>query len=186
MAIENIAKDTRNRMKKSEEALQNELGRIRAGVANASLLTGVMVDYYGAQTPLQSIAAINIPEPRMLVVSPYDKSALGAIEHALQISDLGITPTNDGDKIRLIVPALTKERRIELQKLVGKDLEQAKISVRNIRRDAIDQIKVAEKNSEITEDDLHRLEKEIQKATDESISNLEKIAKAKEEEILND
>lgn len=184
--MKQIIKNTEQRMKKSEESLQNELARIRAGVANASLLSGIVVDYYGAETPLQTIASINVPEPRMLLVTPYDKSTLKAIEQAIQISDLGITPNNDGEKIRLTIPALTQERRNELMKLVGKDLEQAKISVRNIRRDAMDEAKEAEKNSDITEDEQRRLEKEIQQVTDQSIASLEKIAEDKEAEILND
>ena len=184
--MKQIIKNTEQRMKKSEESLQNELARIRAGVANASLLSGIVVDYYGAETPLQTIASINVPEPRMLLVTPYDKSTLKAIEQAIQISDLGITPNNDGEKIRLTIPALTQERRNELMKLVGKDLEQAKISVRNIRRGAMDEAKEAEKNSDITEDEQRRLEKEIQQVTDQSIASLEKIAEDKEAEILND
>ncbi|KAA9301987.1 MULTISPECIES: ribosome recycling factor [Aerococcus] len=185
MAINTLIKDTENRMKKSEESLRGELARIRAGVANASLLTGIEVDYYGAATPLQSIASITVPEARMLVVTPYDKSALENIEHAINASDIGIAPTNDGDKIRLVVPALTTERRKELSKLVGKDLEEAKVAVRHIRRDAIDTIKQAEKDSEITEDDQRRMEEDIQKVTDQSIARLEDIAKEKEEEIMN-
>ena len=185
MDINNLFTETKNRMKKSEQSLQNELGNIRAGVANASLLNGIYVEYYGVDTPLNQIASITIPEPRMLMVTPYDRSALDNIDRAIQMSDIGIAPTNDGEKIRLVIPALTQERRQELSKLVGRDLEDAKIAVRNIRRDANDTIKKAEKDGEITEDDARRNEKEVQKITDEVTERLEKIASDKEDEILN-
>ncbi|KAA9233238.1 MULTISPECIES: ribosome recycling factor [Aerococcus] len=185
MDINNLFTETKNRMKKSEQSLQNELGKIRAGVANASLLNGIYVEYYGVDTPLNQIASITIPEPRMLMVTPYDRSALDNIDRAIQMSDIGIAPTNDGEKIRLVIPALTQERRQELSKLVGRDLEDAKIAVRNIRRDANDTIKKAEKDGEITEDDARRNEKEVQKITDEVTERLEKIASDKEDEILN-
>lgn len=185
MDINNLFTQTKNRMKKSEQSLQNELGKIRAGVANASLLNGIYVEYYGVDTPLNQIASITIPEPRMLMVTPYDRSALDNIDRAIQMSDIGIAPTNDGEKIRLVIPALTQERRQELSKLVGRDLEDAKIAVRNIRRDANDTIKKAEKDGEITEDDARRNEKEVQKITDEVTERLEKIASDKEDEILN-
>ena len=185
MDINNLFTETKNRMKKSEQSLQNELGKIRAGVANASLLNGIYVEYYGVDTPLNQIASITIPEPRMLMVTPYDRSALDNIDRAIQMSDIGIAPTNDGEKIRLVIPALTQERRQELSKLVGRDLEDAKIAIRNIRRDANDTIKKAEKDGEITEDDARRNEKEVQKITDEVTETLEKIASDKEDEILN-
>ncbi|AEA01766.1 MULTISPECIES: ribosome recycling factor [Aerococcus] len=185
MDINNLFTETKNRMKKSEQSLQNELGKIRAGVANASLLNGIYVEYYGVDTPLNQIASITIPEPRMLMVTPYDRSALDNIDRAIQMSDIGIAPTNDGEKIRLVIPALTQERRQELSKLVGRDLEDAKIAIRNIRRDANDTIKKAEKDGEITEDDARRNEKEVQKITDEVTERLEKIASDKEDEILN-
>ncbi|WP_150982992.1 ribosome recycling factor [Aerococcus tenax] len=185
MDINNLFTETKNRMKKSEQSLQNELGKIRAGVANASLLNGIYVEYYGVDTPLNQIASITIPEPRMLMVTPYDRSALDNIDRAIQMSDIGIAPTNDGEKIRLVIPALTQERRQELSKLVGRDLEDAKIAIRNIRRDANDTIKKAEKDGEITEDDARRNEKEVQKITDEVTERLEKVASDKEDEILN-
>ncbi|MCY3035824.1 MULTISPECIES: ribosome recycling factor [Aerococcus] len=185
MDINNLFTETKNRMKKSEQSLQNELGKIRAGVANASLLNGIYVEYYGVETPLNQIASITIPEPRMLMVTPYDRSALDNIDRAIQMSDIGIAPTNDGEKIRLVIPALTQERRQELSKLVGRDLEDAKIAIRNIRRDANDAIKKAEKDGEITEDDARRNEKEVQKITDEVTERLDKIASDKEDEILN-
>ena len=185
MAIDNLLKETKDRMLKSEEAFTRTLARIRAGVANASLLDGITVEYYGVPTDLRQLATITIPEPRMLQISPYDKSSLNDIDRALQQSDLGIPPTNDGSVIRLIIPALTQERRKELSKTVGKDLEDAKIAIRNIRRDAIDETKKAEKAKEITEDDVHSYESDIQDLTNAAIKNVEKIASDKEDEIMN-
>lgn len=185
MAIESLLKDTQKRMQKSEESLQRELNHIRAGVANASLLDGINVTYYGVPTPLNQLATISTPEPRMLMITPYDKSSLGEIDKAIQMSDIGIPPTNDGNVIRLTIPALTQERRQELSKLVGRDLEEAKVSVRNIRRDAMDEVKKAEKASEITKDDVRSYEDDIQALTDKSVKNMEQIAKDKENEILN-
>ncbi|MCZ0716762.1 ribosome recycling factor [Aerococcus kribbianus] len=185
MAIENLLNETKKRMQKSEDSLQRELNRIRAGVANASLLDGINVDYYGAPTPLNQLATISTPEPRMLMITPYDKSSLGEIDKAIQMSDIGIPPTNDGNVIRLTIPALTQERRQELVKLVGRDLEDGKIAVRNIRRDAMDEVKKAEKNNELTKDDVRNYEDDIQKLTDASVKNMETIAENKESEILN-
>lgn len=180
-----ILSNTKSRMQKSIDAYQRELGTIRAGVANASILDRVSVLYYGAPTPLNQLASITVPEARMLVISPYDKSSLKDIEKAILMSDVGITPTNDGDVIRLVVPALTKERREELVKLVGKEQENAKVSVRNVRRDGIDDAKKAEKNNELTEDDVKRYEKDIQKLTDEATAEIDRLTKIKEDEILN-
>ncbi len=180
-----ILSNTKSRMQKSIDAYQRELGTIRAGVANASILDRVSVLYYGAPTPLNQLASITVPEARMLVISPYDKGSLKDIEKAILMSDVGITPTNDGDVIRLVVPALTKERREELVKLVGKEQENAKVSVRNVRRDGIDDAKKAEKNNELTEDDVKRYEKDIQKLTDEATAEIDRLTKIKEDEILN-
>lgn len=138
-------KDGQARMTKAEEAFQKELGNIRAGRANASLLNRVMVDYYGAPTPLNQIAQITIPEARVLLVTPYDKSALQNIEHAILASDLGISPANDGSAIRLVIPQLTEERRKEIAKQVKAESEKAKVAVRNVRRDIMDELKKAEK-----------------------------------------
>lgn len=184
MAIETLLKDTKERMAKTELSLQNEYTRIRTGIANASLLNGIMVEYYGAPTALNQLASITIPEARMLLISPYDKTSINDIDKALQMSDIGIPPTNDGNVIRLVIPALTTERRKELVKTVKKELEDAKVSIRNIRRDAIDVAKKAEKNKEITADDVHNYEDEIQKVTDASIKKLEQIAESKEKEIM--
>lgn len=182
---DNLLKTTKARMDKSIEAFQRELGSIRAGVANASILDRVSVEYYGAPTPLNQLASITIPEPRMLMISPYDKGSLKDIEKGILMSDVGITPNNDGDVIRLTIPALTKERREDLVKVVGKEQENAKISVRNIRRDAIDDCKKMETNNELTEDDVKRYEKDIQKLTDNATDEIDRLAKVKEEEIRN-
>lgn len=186
MSVDNIIKTTRERMNKSVEAYQREIGTIRAGVANASILDRVTVDYYGAPTPLNQLAGITIPEARMLVISPYDKSSIKDIERAILQSDIGITPNSDGDVIRLVIPALTKERRSELVKLVGSEQENAKVSVRNIRRDVMDDVKKAEKAGDITEDDLRAYEKDIQSETDQAIERIEELTSQKEAEIMND
>lgn len=183
--MKDILKSTEDRMKKAEEALERELGSIRAGVANASLLDRIEVEYYGVPTPVNQLASIGVPEARMLTITPYDKTSLGDIERAIHQSDLGISPTNDGTLIRLIIPALTEERRRELAKLVGKDTENAKIAVRNIRRDAMDALKKAEKNSEITEDELRANEKKVQVLTDNSTKRIDVIATNKEKELLD-
>lgn len=180
-AIFNEAKD---KMHKAAENLQRNLGQIRAGRANASLLDRVQVTYYGVPTPLNQMASITIPEARVLMITPFDKSMVQEVEKALLASDLGITPTSDGNVIRLVIPQLTEERRKELAKEVKKEAEQAKVAIRNIRRDAIDEYKKQQKNSEITEDDLRSAEKDIQNLTDKSIKELDKIASDKEKELL--
>lgn len=182
--MKEILDNTADRMKKAEAALERELGTIRAGVANASLLDRIEVEYYGVMTPVNQLANISIPEARMLTITPYDKTILPNLERAIHQSDIGISPTNDGSLIRLVIPALTEERRKELAKLVGKDTENAKIAVRNVRRDAMDELKKAEKNSEITEDELHANEKKVQDLTDESIKRINAIAENKEQELL--
>ncbi len=179
-----LIKDTKQRMQKTVDAYQRELGSIRAGRANASILDRISVEYYGVPTPLNQLASITIPEARMLLITPYDKGTLGDIEKAILMSDVGITPSNDGSVVRLVIPALTQERRQELAKTVGKEQEGAKVRVRNIRRDAIDHAKKAEKNKVITEDDLKGLEKDIQKLTDDFVKEIEKLTAEKEKEIL--
>lgn len=149
-----ILKTTKERMVKAEESLSRELGQVRAGRANASLLDRIQVDYYGAPTPLNAIASINVPEARVLMITPFDKSALENIEKAILASDIGISPANDGTVIRLVIPQLTEERRKDLAKEVGKLAEGAKVAVRNIRRDAIDDLKKKEKAKDISEDEL--------------------------------
>jgi ribosome recycling factor len=181
---EAILKDTQGRMKKAEQAYVRELGSIRAGRANPSLLNRINIEYYGVPTPLNQIAQISVPEARVLLITPYDKNALGDIEKALNQSDIGIPPANDGNVIRLVVPALTEERRKDIAKQVGKEAENAKIAVRNIRRDAIDSLKKAEKDGELTKDDLHHYEEEVQKLTDASVKAIDKLSAEKEKEIL--
>ncbi|GAK48196.1 ribosome recycling factor [Secundilactobacillus oryzae JCM 18671] len=180
-----VLDEAKDKMKKAEQALSRELGTIRAGRANASLLNRVMVSYYGAPTPINQVASITIPEPRVIMVSPFDKSALEDIEKGILESDLGINPANDGDTIRLVIPQLTEERRKELAKQVKATTEQGKVALRNVRRDAMDKLKKSHKNSEITDDDLHDLEKQVQKITDDSAKNMDKIADDKEKEIMN-
>jgi len=185
MMVKAILDNATDRMKKTEAALLRELGSIRAGRANASLLDRIHVEYYGTLTPVNQLASVTIPEARMLMVTPYDKSSIGDIEKAIYQSDLGINPTSDGNVIRLVIPALTEERRKELAKLIGKESEGAKVSVRNIRRDAIEELKKAEKNKEITEDELRTYEKQVQDLTDKSSKEIDKIAADKEKEILD-
>ena len=180
-----VLTQAKERMEKSISAFTRELASIRAGRANASLLDRITVDYYGAPTPINQIAGISIPEARLLVLSPYDKSVLGDIEKAIMKSDIGITPTNDGNVIRLTIPALTEDRRKELVKVVKKEAEEAKVAVRNVRRDANDDLKKLEKNGEITEDDLRGYGDDIQKLTDEFIVKVDEVAKEKEQEILS-
>ncbi|EMF0263697.1 ribosome recycling factor [Enterococcus hirae] len=180
-----IMTEAKEKMQKAVQNLQRELGQIRAGRANASLLDRITVNYYGAPTPLNQMASIQIPEARVLMITPFDKSILQDVEKAIMASDIGISPTNDGNVIRLIIPQLTEERRKELAKDVKKEAENAKIAVRNIRRDAIDEYKKQQKNGDITEDDLRGLEKEVQKLTDESIKEVDKIASDKEQELLD-
>lgn len=171
-------------MQKAISAYQRELATVRAGRANPSLLDKVAVEYYGAQTPLNQIASITVPEARMLVITPYDKTALGDIEKAIQKADLGVTPSNDGNIIRITIPPLTEERRKELAKLVKKYSEDAKVAVRNIRRDANDDLKKLEKNGEMTEDELRSSTEDVQKLTDEYVSKIDEITKDKEKEIM--
>lgn len=181
-----IITDAQSRMKKAEDALKRELGTIRAGRANASILNRVMVEYYGAQTPLNQVASITIPEPRVLMVTPYDKSALEDIEKGILESDVGITPANDGTAIRLVIPQLTEERRKEIAKQVKATAEQGKVAVRNVRRDAMDSVKKGHKNGDYTDDDLHNLEDQVQKVTDKAIKGVDAIAADKEKEVLTD
>lgn len=173
------------KMTKTIAAYSRTLAGIRAGRANASLLDRINVEYYGAPTPLTQMAGVTVPEARLLVISPYDKSILGDIEKAIMKSDIGITPTNDGSVIRLTIPALTEERRKELAKLVKKEAEEAKVGVRNVRRDANDEFKKLEKAGEITEDDLRGYEEDVQKLTDGSIVKIDALAAEKEKEILD-
>ena len=180
-----IIQDTKSRMKKSIENLSRELANISAGRANSNLLNGVNVDYYGAPTPVQQLASINVPEARLLVISPYDKSSVADIEKAIIAANLGVNPTSDGEVIRITVPALTEERRKELVKNVKKIGEDSKVSIRNIRRDINDQLKKDEKNGDITEDDLRSQTEYVQKVTDNSIKEIDNLVDEKEKDIMS-
>lgn len=173
-----------DKMRKSIDAVNADFASVRAGRANASVLDRISVDYYGSPTPIQQIAAIASPDPRQLVITPWDGTALKPIERAIQESDLGINPQNDGKSIRLNFPQLTEERRKDLAKQVRKYGEDAKVAVRNIRRDAMDAFKKQQKASEITEDDQKLLEKDLQKLTDAAIKEIDRLTDAKEKELF--
>ncbi|MED1469537.1 MULTISPECIES: ribosome recycling factor [Bacillus] len=179
-----VISNAKDKMSKGIQAFTRELASIRAGRASASLLDRITVDYYGAPTPVNQVAGITTPEARLLVIQPYDKSILGDIEKAILKSDLGLNPSNDGMLIRIAIPQLTEERRKELVKLVKKESEEAKVAIRNVRRDANEDLKKLEKKGDITEDDLRGYSDDIQKLTDENISKIDKITKDKEKEIM--
>ena len=179
-----IVQTTKEKMDKAISAYTRELASVRAGRASASLLDKIAVEYYGVLTPLNQLCGISVPEARMLIIQPYDKSSLGDIEKAIQKSDLGLNPTNDGSVIRLAVPALTEERRKELTKVNKKYAEEAKVAIRNIRRDGNDDLKKLEKNGEITEDALRGFTDDIQKITDEHVAKIDTLTKEKEKEIM--
>ena len=176
-------KEFKERMQKSLDHLASEFATVRAGRANAGVLDHIQVEYYGSPTPIQQVASISSPDPRSLVIQPWDSSVLKAIEKAILTSDLGINPTNDGKCIRLLFPQLTEERRKDLAKQVKKYGEDCKVAIRNIRRDAIDTYKKQQKASEITEDDLKGLEKDMQKMTDEFIKKIDDMTAKKEKEL---
>ncbi len=180
-----VLTEMKNQMAQAEQALTKELGGIRAGVANPSLLNRIDVEYYGVMTPLTQLSQITVPEARVLLITPYDKSSLGDIERAIYQSEIGINPANDGNVIRLVVPALTEERRKDIAKQVGKEAELAKITVRNIRRSTLEEFKKMEKDGDLSEDELRALEKDVQHATDASVKNIDHLASEKEKEILD-
>ncbi|MCO6530519.1 MULTISPECIES: ribosome recycling factor [Lactobacillus] len=182
MNNETIKKAKQN-MDKSITVFEKNLGTIRAGVANAALLDGVKVDYYGAPTPLTQMSSVTIPEPRVLLITPYDQNSVDDIEHALLASNLGLTPANDGKVIRLVIPQLTGERRQEIAKEVNKMAEEGKIAIRNVRRDAMNTLKKQQKDDEITEDEQRNLEKEVQKVTDQATKKIDELAEQKRKEI---
>jgi len=182
--IDEVLDEARAAMDKAVKALKKEMTKIRTGRASVSLLDNVRVEYYGTPTPLSQVATLSAPEPRLLVVQPWEKNLIPAIEKALFKSDLGLTPSSDGQIIRLPVPALTEDRRREMVKIVKRMAEEAKISVRNARRDANETLKMLEKEKEITEDDLKRSEKDVQQLTDEFVSTLDAAVEKKEQEIM--
>ncbi|QRG65463.1 ribosome recycling factor [Brevibacillus choshinensis] len=181
---QNVIKDMEDRMNKAIANLKRDLSTLRAGRANPAMLDRVMVDYYGTPTPISQLANVSVPEPRMLTIQPWDKTALKEIDRALQQSDLGISPSNDGVIIRLIIPPLTEERRKDLVKLAGKSGEETKVAIRNIRRDANDEIKKLEKAATISEDESRRHQETVQKTTDKFIAEVDKVVKDKEKDIL--
>ena len=174
----------KEKMGKTVAVLVKELSSLRAGRASAQVLDRILVDYYGSPTPVNQVGNISSPEPRLLVITPYDPSVLNPLEKAFQKSDLGINPSNDGKCIRLVFPELTEERRKELVKAVRKKGEDSKVAIRSIRRDAIEQIKKQKKDGEVTEDDQKKLEEQAQKLTDSTIKDIDKIAADKEKEIM--
>ena len=178
-------KEFKNRMIKTAEVLSTQFDTVRAGRANAAVLDKITVDYYGAPTPLNQVAAISSPDPRSLMIQPWDSTLLKAIEKAIQTSDLGINPQNDGKVIRLAFPQLTEERRKELTKQVKKYGENGKVAIRNIRRDALEAFKKMQKASEITEDELKLAEKDLQKMTDDHCKELDKLLDTKEKELMS-
>ena len=182
--MENLLKNTEERMDKSLDALDRDYKAVRVGRANASILDRVMVDYYGVPTPVQQMAAISTPEPRILMIKPWDATTLKDIERAILIADIGINPQNDGIAIRLNFPPLTEERRKEIVKDIKKMAEDSKVAVRNIRRDALEKLKGLKKSNEITEDDEKNGEKKIQNATDKFCKEIDSFQALKEKEIL--
>ena len=174
----------KERTEKTKTSLKEELNTVRAGRANPALLDKIVVDYYGSPTPLKNISNISVPDPRTLLVSPFDPKSIGDIEKAINVANIGINPSNDGKNIRLVIPAVTEERRKELTKTVKKMGEDAKVAIRNIRRDANDELKKQEKAGEMTEDDLKKDLDEVQKATDKAIKDIDDICAAKEKEIM--
>jgi ribosome recycling factor len=182
--IDKLLEDARERMSKSLESAQHEFSTVRTGRASPSLLDRVVVDYYGAITPLNQLATISAPEARLLTVQPYDKSSIKMIEKAINESDVGLNPSNDGSLVRLAVPDLTEERRRELVKVVRNLAEEGRVAIRNVRRDTMQQLRELKAEGEASSDDEHRAEVELQKLTDGRIGELDGVLKAKEEEIL--
>ena len=184
MAMKKIFNEHEDKMKKSLDALRKEYSSLRAGRATTGLLDKITVEYYGSPTPIGQIAGVTVPEPRMLVIQPWEKSMLGAIEKAILKSDLGLAPNNDGVVIRLNIPQLTQERRTELVKVIHKKAEEARIAIRNLRRDANDAVKKLEKDKLVTEDEVKKAQDEIQKMTDKYVKEADRIMSSKEKEIM--
>ena len=182
--IDDLIQDAVRRMDKSVETTQHEFNSIRTGRASSALLDHVAVDYYGTATPLNQLATINVPEPRMLTIQPFDPSSVKAIEKAIMESDLGLTPSNDGKVIRLPIPQLTEERRKDLVKVVRHMAEEGKVAIRNVRRDAIHHLKELVDKGEVGSDEEHRAEERVQKLTDEHVNEIDELLKRKEAEIM--
>jgi ribosome recycling factor len=182
--VKDVLDRAKERMAKAEDALKRELASIRTGRASTGIIDHIRVDYYGAPTPINQLATIAAPEARLLTIQPWDRKALGAIEKAIQKSDLGLNPSNDGSIIRLLIPQLSEQRRRELTKLVQKRVEESRVEARNIRRDGQDELKKAEKAKEVSEDEHRRLADQLQKVTDQTVANLDRIGQQKEVELL--
>lgn len=182
--LADVYQETEERMEKAIGALLQELNSIRTGRANPALVELLLIEYYGTQTPLQELAGISVPESRSLLIRPYDPSSLKNIEKAILKSDLGLTPNSDGENIRLVLPTPTEERRIELVKVVGVRAEEARVSIRNIRRESIRNLRDFEDEKIITEDDLHRGEEHVQEITDDYIKKIDELCERKEREIM--
>ena len=182
--MKTVYETAKTKMGKTVSALQSEYGAIRAGRANPQILDKVTADYYGSPTPINQLASVSVSEARVLTIQPWDKSVLGAIEKAIQTSDIGINPQNDGSVLRLTFPPLTEDRRKEIVKTVRATAEDSKVAIRSIRRDCIDKLKKMQKDSEITEDDLKQGEKKIQETTDKFIKDIDSVAAAKEKEVM--
>ncbi len=182
--IAEVLSDARTAMDKAVKALKKEMTKVRTGRASTSLLDDVRVDYYGVPTPLSQVATLSAPEPRLITVQPWEKNLLPDIEKALFKADLGLTPSSDGQLIRLPVPALTEERRREMAKIIKRMGEETKVSVRSARREANDTLKMLEKEKEITEDDLKRTEKEVQQLTDKFVGTIDSVVENKEKEVM--
>ena len=180
-----LTEEVKNNMQKSVDSTQQSLNTIRTGRANISLLDKIQVEYYGVDTPLKSLANISTPDATTIMIQPFDMSSLSDLERAISMSDLGLTPNNDGKIIRLNIPPLTAERRQEFVKLAGKYSEEGKVAIRNIRRDAIDKVRKQEKNSDISEDESRDLQDEIQKITNKYTAKIDDIFKAKEKELTS-
>jgi ribosome recycling factor len=182
--IDELLEDAKDRMAKSVESSRGELATVRTGRASPHLLDRIVVDYYGAQTPLKQLANVAASDARLLTVTPFDKSSIGAIEKAIQESDVGLTPSNDGNVVRLQVPEMTEERRREMVKVVHGVAEDGRVAIRNIRRDIMQDLRELKKEGEAGEDDERRAESALQKETDEAIAEIDTLLKGKEEEIL--
>ena len=182
--VPEIIQECEDHMRKAVVHLQDEFATVRTGRAAPAMVEKIRVDYYGSEVPLQQLAGFSVPEPRVLVVSPFDKGALKAIEKAIQSSDLGISPSNDGQVIRLTFPQLTEERRKELVKMVKNRAEEGRVAVRNVRRHAKQQFEALEKDGEISRDELERVEKDLQKTTDRTIAEVDEMLAHKEQELL--
>lgn len=182
--VKDIIKDAEEKMKKTISVLKQDLSTMKAGRANPSILDRIEVDYYGTMTPLSQMANVSAPEPRILLIQPWDKSSIKNIEKAILVSDLGLNPSNDGNAIRLVIPELTEETRKSIVKNVKKAGEESKVAVRSIRRDANDKVKALKKDNSITEDEAKKAEEDIQKETDSFIKEIEKLVEVKEKEVM--